>query len=160
MPHMTIEYTILMPMMVLQIFLFPLTVNWLMNIWVDSRRTLALQDVAGHLGSTMQQLYFTLNHATIPAGKVTYSPGLPPFIEGVHYKASATVRSVLYLTPNSTKVVDMTVRLIGTTGSVSTTIVFGPNFEWTESVFESNSTHASVMGEKFTNGTISLRFES
>jgi len=72
MGHVTIEYMIMLPILILQIFLFPLTANWLMNIWVDSRRTLALQDVAGHLGSTIQQLYFSLNHETISNGKATY----------------------------------------------------------------------------------------
>jgi len=82
MTHITIEYMIMVPVLILQIFLFPLTASWLMNIWADSRRTLALQEVASHLGSTIQQLYFSLNHETVSAGPpVTYSPGLPPFIE-------------------------------------------------------------------------------
>ncbi|HJW97500.1 MAG TPA: hypothetical protein VJ529_00095, partial [Candidatus Bathyarchaeia archaeon] len=63
MVHVTIEYMIMVPVLVLQIFLFPLTANWLMTTWVDSRRNLALQDVASHLSSTIQQLYLSLNHA-------------------------------------------------------------------------------------------------
>lgn len=159
MPHMTIEYVIMVPMMVLQIFLFPLTANWLMNIWVDSRRTLALQDVAGQLASTMQQLYFSLNHETIPAGKVTHSPRLPPFIENLHYIANGTLRPLTADVVNSTKMIDLMVRLIGAKNSVNTAVILGPNVNWYDSAFISNSTYASIAAEKFPNGTISLRFE-
>jgi len=95
MTHITIEYMIMIPILIMQIFLFPLTASWLMNIWVDSRRSLALKEVASHLGSTIQQLYFALNHETISAGTATYSPGLPPFIENNHYIVNATLRTVL-----------------------------------------------------------------
>ncbi|MEM2280902.1 MAG: hypothetical protein QXZ68_02800, partial [Candidatus Bathyarchaeia archaeon] len=60
MAHITIEYVIMLPILIMQILLFPLTASWLMNIWVDSRRTLALQEVASHLGSVIQQVYFIL----------------------------------------------------------------------------------------------------
>jgi len=156
--HVTIEYMIMLPILILQIFLFPLTANWLMNIWIDSRRTLALQDVASHLGSTIQQLYFSLNHETISEGKATYSPGLPPFIEATPYLGNATLRPVLDSELNSSKALELTVRLIGTRNSVTTTIVLGSNVLWQESVFEGNSTHACVNAEKFSNRTISIWF--
>jgi hypothetical protein len=159
MPHVTIEYMIMIPMLILQIFLFPLTASLLMSTWVNSRRALALQDVAGHLGSTIQQLYFALNHATIHAGKATYSPGLPPFIEDIDYTANGVLRTVLAAGLNSTKVLDLTVKLTGTTNAVATTVILGLNVEWRQSTFMSNSTHATVTGEKFLNGTISLQFE-
>ena len=113
MTHITIEYVIMVPMLILQIFLFPLTASWLMNIWVDSRRTLALQDAASHLGSTIQQLYFALNHETISAGTATYSPGLPPFIEDYNYIGNATLRKVSG-SANSSKVLSITVTLAKT----------------------------------------------
>jgi len=162
MPHITIEYMIMIPMLIMQIFLFPLTASWLMNTWVDSRRTLALQDVAGHLASTMQQLYFSLNHATMPAGKVSYAPGLPPFIEDISYVANGTLRPVLGSGSNYTKVLDLVVWLTGTKNSVTTAVILGPNVVWQPSLFLSNSTRASVTAEKKVNGTastISLWFD-
>jgi hypothetical protein len=158
MPHVTIEYMIMMPVLILQIFLFPLTASWLMNVWIDSRRTLALQDVASHLGSTVQQLYFALNHETISAGTATYLPGLPPFIEDIVYTGNATLRTVLDPIMNSSKILELTIRLVGTKNSVTTTVILGSNVNWRESVFLSNSTQACVSAEKFPNGTISLRF--
>jgi len=160
MGHITIEYMIMLPVLILQIFLFPLTANWLMNVWVDSRRTLALQDITSHLGSTIQQLYFSLNHETILAGAVNYSPGLPPFIENNYYEGIGTLRTVLDPLLNSSKVLDLTLTLATTGTTVSTSVILGPNVSWQSSTFISNSTNACVHAEKFSDGTINLRFGS
>jgi len=162
MPHITIEYMIMIPMLLMQIFLFPMTANWIMNTWVDSRRTLALQGVADHLASTMQQLYSSLDHASIPAGKDSYAPGLPPMIEDCNYFASGTLRPVSG-GPGFTKVIDLVVTLSGTKNSVTTAVILGPNLVWQPSLFLSNSTRACVTAEKTMNGTqstITLRFDS
>ena len=157
MTHITIEYVIMLPMLLLQIFLFPLTASWLMNIWVDSRRTLALQDAASHLGSTIQQLYFSLNHETISAGTATYSPELPPFIEDYNYIANATLHTVS-ASANSSKVLDITLTLVKTQITVTTLVVLGSNVQWQDSSFVSNSTHACVSAMKNADGTITLYF--
>jgi hypothetical protein len=158
MPHVTIEYMIMIPMMILQIFLFPIVAGWLMNYWVDSRRTLALQNVTSHLASTIQQLYFSLNHETIPSGTVTYSPGLPPFIENAYYVGNATLLTGSNPGLNSSTILELTVRLAGTPDAATTTVVLGANVQWQQSIFMSNSTHACVGAQKFPNGTISLKF--
>ena len=157
MTHITIEYMIMVPVMILQIFLFPLTASWLMNIWVDSRRTLALQEVASHLGSTIQQLYFSLNHETISSGTATYSPGLPPFIEDYNYVGNATLRKVS-ASANSSKVLSITLTLAKTKITVTTLVTLGSNVLWRPSVFVSNSTNAIVSAEKLSDGTIRLYF--
>jgi len=157
MTHITIEYMIMVPVMIMQIFLFPLTANWLMNIWVDSRRTLALQEVASHLGSTIQQLYFSLNHETISTGTATYSPGLPPFIEDYNYVGNATLRTVSE-SANSSRVLSITLTLAKTKITVTTLVTLGSNVLWRPSVFVSNSTNAIVSAEKLSDGTIRLYF--
>lgn len=158
MPHVTMEYMIMIPILIMQVLLFPLAANWLMNIWVDSRRTLALQDAASHLGSTIQQLYFSLNHETISAGTATYLPGLPPFIENHHYIGNAMLQTVLDPTLNSSKVLELMLTLAKTGTTVTTSVILGPNVLWDESTFVSNSTNACVSAEKFPNGTILLYF--
>lgn len=158
MTHVTIEYMIMMPVMILQIFLFPIVASWLMNTWVDSRRTLALQDVTSHLGSTMQQLYFSLNHDTISSGNVTYSPGLPPLIENAYYVANATLLTGSHAQSNSSAYLELTVKLAGTSDIVTTTVVLGSNVLWQQSNFVSNSNYACVNATKFPNGTILLWF--
>ena len=158
MPHITIEYVIMVPLLIMQIILFPLTTSWLMNIWVDSRRTLALQEAASHLGSTIQQIYLTLNHTTISAGIVTQKSNVPPFIENYPYIGTATLKTVLDPALNSSKILKITLRLntIGTT--VTTSVILGQMVQWQESTFVSNSTNACIRAEKFTNRTISLSF--
>lgn len=163
MPHITIEYMIMIPMLIIQIFLFPLTASWIMNTWVNSRRTLALQDVADHLASTMQQLYFSLNHATIATGQASYTPGLPPFIEDYSYFANGTLLTVGGSGSNYTKAVSLVVTLTGTKNSVTTAVTLGFNVAWTPSIFYSNSSKASVTAVKTMAGnvsTITLRFDS
>jgi hypothetical protein len=59
---------IMIPVLILQIFLFPITASVIMNTWADSSMTLELQETAGHMGSSIQQLYYTMNHASVPNG--------------------------------------------------------------------------------------------
>lgn len=158
MVHIAIEYVIMLPILIMQILLFPLTANWLMNVWVDSRRSLAVQDVATHLGSTMQQLYFALNHETISAGKATYSTGLPSYIENLPYFGIATLRGSLGGTANSSRILEIVITLLSTKTTISSSAVLGPNVVWQASTYWSNSTHACVTAEKFANGTISMYF--
>jgi hypothetical protein len=155
--HETIEYVIMVPLMIMQIFLFPLSASWLMNIWVDSRRNLTLQDAASHLGSTMQQLYFSLNHETISTGTATYTPGLSPFIEDYHYVGTAILKTISNATTNSTKILELTLILVGTGVMVTTSVIMGSNAMWQDSTFISNSTHACVTAIKNSTG-ITLRF--
>jgi len=158
MPHITIEYIILLPALILQIFLFPMTVNWLMNTWVNSRRTLTLQNAATTLGSVVQQIYFSLNHNTMPAENVSYSTGLPPLIENTVYTANATLSAVAYNGPNSNTYLQLTMKLVGTSDSATTGVVLGSNALWQQSTFVSNSVNACINAQKFPNGTILLWF--
>jgi hypothetical protein len=158
MPHVTIEYVIMVPVLILQIFLFPFSANWLMNIWVDSRRGIALQEVGSHLGSTIQQIYFSLNHQTISAGTVIQKTNVPPLIENYPYNATATLRTVSEATLNSSKVMTITLMLRNMGTIVTSEVVLGQNIQWKESTFNSNSTNACINAEKLANGTIRMSF--
>jgi hypothetical protein len=151
----------MIPLLVLQIFLFPLTANWLMNIWVNSRMDLALKDSASHLASSIQQLYFAMNHDTISAGTTTYTLGLPPYIENHDYTGTAVLRNAGGSGPNSTRILDIDLKLTQTQTSVTTSVTLGANVLWNNSTFLSNSTNAVITANKFSNGTeflISLQF--
>lgn len=153
MSHVTIEYVIMVPVLILQIFLFPLAANWLMNIWVDSRRTLALQEAASRLGSTIQQIYFSLNHETISAGTVTQKSNVPPFIEDYPYTGNATLKTALDPALNSSKLLQITLKLRTVGNTVTTSVILGQNVEWTNSTFVSNSTNACITAVKFWDGS-------
>ena len=157
MPQVAIEYVILVPILILQIFLFPIAAATLMNIWIDSRRTLALEETASHLGSSIQQLYFSLNHTSITAGNVTNQLQIPPFIEGYSYTGNGTLRTAL---DNSIKILDLSLKYRGLAISTATSVQLGQNVAWHESMFISNSTSACVIVQKFSNGTIQLSFGS
>ncbi|MDW8022246.1 MAG: hypothetical protein RMJ15_00670 [Nitrososphaerota archaeon] len=158
MAHITIEYVITLPILILQIILFPLTASWLMNVWVDSRRSLALEEAADHLGSTIQQVYFTLNHMTVQELSFVQRPDVPKFIEDIPYIGNGTLKTV-DPSPGSAKVLELTFRLAGTKIVVKTSVLLGQNAEWTEtSTFISNSTDACIRAWKFPNGTIRLQF--
>lgn len=157
MPHITMEYLILLPVLVLQIFLFPMTAGWLMNIWVTSRQTLAIQDVTSHMASVIEQLYFSINHPTISAGEATYALGLPVAIEGNVYTGTGHLQSVSQ--PGySTNILTVTISLSKTTITATSSVVLGPNASWQTSTFMSNSTHACVSANKlsYVNGTTAV----
>jgi len=148
----------MIPILILQIFLFPFAAGLIMNTWVDSRRTLALQEAASHLGSSIQQIYSSLNHATISAGAVTNKLDIPPFIEGYAYVGNATLRTALDPALNSSKVLEITLKLMGIDISATTSVTLGQNVEWQNSTFMSNSTYAGINAEKQANGVILLSF--
>jgi hypothetical protein len=147
----------MVPLLILQIFLFPFAASLVMNTWVDSRRTLALQEAASHLGSSMQQTYFSLNHTTISAGNVTNKLDIPPFIEGYAYTGTATLRTVSDPAPSS-KVLEVTLRFMGVGISATTMVTLGQNVEWLDSIFMSNSTFGCLRAEKYGDGVIQLSF--
>jgi hypothetical protein len=156
--QITIEYMIMIPILIMQIFLFPLTAGIIMNGWVDSRRTLALQETASHLGSSMQQLYSSLNHESISAGVVNNTLDTPPFIEGYAYTGTAVLRNAS--DPNSARILDITLTLVGTGLVATSSVTLGQNVLWGNSTLMSNSTSAGISAAKLpdANGTIQLAF--
>ena len=157
MPQITIEYMIMVPMLILQIFLFPMTASWIMGNWVESRQTLALEETASHLGSSIQQVYSALNHDSISTGTVRSSLAISPFIEGYAYTGNASLRAAAV---NSSQFLDLTVRFMGSTIEATTSITLGSNVNWdADSDFMSNSTNANLVAVKMSNDTILMYFE-
>jgi hypothetical protein len=159
MPHVTIEHVIMIPILLLQVFVFPIVANHIMNSWVDSRRTLILQDAASNMGSSIQQMYFALDHnATIPSGKATNQFGLPNNIDGYSYTANATLQPSSIST-NPSQILKITVKLTTTNLAVTSQVLLGSKAQWDSStIFFSNSTSSGAYANKFGNGTIRLGF--
>jgi len=156
-PQITIEYMIMIPMLILQIFLFPLTAGWIMNTWVDSRQTLALQETASHVGSTIQQVYSALNHESISTGAVDIRLPVTPFIEGYAYSGNASLREAGI---NASQYLDITFRFKGSRITATASVTLGQNVQWdADSEFMSNSTNAKLVAEKMANNTILMYFE-
>jgi hypothetical protein len=153
MPHMSMEYTIMVPVLLLQVILIPMAAGWMIDVWVVRRRETALQDVASHMGTAIQQLYFSLYGEEIAVGSTTHSPKVPPFIESIPYVITASDRKV----ENST-IIDLYLALIGTGTTVTSRVTLGPDVLWQQSTFLSNATSASINVQKFPNGTLSFSF--
>jgi hypothetical protein len=156
--HVTIEYVILIPILILQIFLFPIVVNDMMSNWVDSRQLIALQENAGQMGSSIQQVYYSLNHTSILDGTLTSKLNVPPYIEGKTYTANATLRTVLSLPSDSSKILDITLRLTGTGVTTTTSVTLGQNVEWADSTFQSNSNNQTCITAQKEDSVIHLSF--
>ena len=154
MPQVTIEYMIMIPVLILQIFLFPIAATVIMNTWVDQRRSLELQEVAGHLGSSIQQLYFSMNRAPIPNGCLTSNLGTPATVDNFYYNITLQDNT----NPSSSaKVMKITLNLIGANGEASSLVTFGENAAWQDgATYRSNVT--SIVATE-SSGSIWLSFE-
>ena len=153
MPHISMESAIMAPILIVQVILIPVAASWMMASWVDQRRETALQDVASHMGSTIQQLYFALNHEGISAGTTIQTANVPPFIESIPYVVTASDRKV----ENST-IIDIYLTLVRVGVSTSASVTLGPNASWQESTFVSNSTQARIEVQKLANDTLIFTF--
>jgi hypothetical protein len=154
--HVTVEYMILIPVLIMQMFLFPIVVTSMMNQWVDSRQLLALQETASHMSSSIQQVYFSLNHTSILDGTLTTKLDVQPYIEGNSYSANASLRTVSGPS-DSSKVLDVTLFLAGTSVKTTTSVTLGQNVDWTDSIFMSNSNETCITAQKM-GGEIQLSF--
>jgi len=148
------EYVIMVPVLLMQIILVPMATVWMIDVWVDQRKETALQDVASHLGSTIQQLYLSLNREEAGTGTVTQISNVPPFIESIPYVVDASDRRV----ENGT-IIDLHLALMETSITATTYVTLGSNALLGEQrTFISNSPSACIKVEKFSNRTLSFSF--
>ena len=151
MVHVSMEYAIMVPVLLVQVILIPVATGWMMDVWVVKRRETALQDVASHMGTTIQQLYFSLGREEIAAGTTTQTTNVPPFIESIPYIVTASESRI-----GNTTLVDLNLALMGTDIAVNSRVILGPNVQWEQSTFVSDSTSASIRVRKFSNETLSF----
>jgi hypothetical protein len=153
MVQITIEYMLLTPVLILLIFLLPITAHAVMDPYVSSRQTLELQKIGGHLGSALQQTYFSLNHETVAAGTIISDIGIPPLLEGYSVTINCTSRLAV---DSGARIVDLRLKLSGSGATTNTTVTLGKNVEWVNSYFWSDSTTAYISATKYLNNTIRL----
>ena len=161
MVNVTLEYMIMIPLMIFEIILFPYVANLMMNNWAVDKETLQLQEAATSIGSSIGQIYTALNHDTISTVNVTSTINSPKIIDGYIFTAKGTLRTALDSVLNSTKILDLTLTLNGTKIEATTSVILGSNVSWdNSSAFVSNSYNAAIISEKLSNGTIYLYFAS
>lgn len=160
MPNVAIEQVIMIPILLLQIILFPFAANMMTTSWADSRRQVALQDAANYLGSTIQQLYLSISEGEIKAGNVTKALNLPPTIESSPYSAVGSLGPPLDPDDpdDSARVLTLSLTLQGTGNTATATITLGPDVRWIGGTFQSSSQDASIKVQKDSDGILHFSF--
>ena len=114
--------------------------------------TLELQETAGHMGSSIQQLYYTMNHASVPNGTMTITLDTPPLIQGHAYTTTLSHATNL---DTSIQIMNVTLKLIGTRDQTSTLVTLGQNVDWQENFVKRGS--APISKIKMTNQNLKMR---
>lgn len=143
MTHVGMEYAIMVPVLIMQVILLPLSTSWIMANWTTSRMQVELQDAANNIGSTIEQMYLSLNRDDVLPGNITKSFNVPTTIESHIYFATGALK-----TANSTKILNLYFSLQDTGTTANTSVTLGPNVAWQSSTFMSNSTNACVKVQK------------
>lgn len=156
----TLEYMILIPVLILQIFLFPMFVSVAMGQWTGDRQTLELQQTASSLGSVIEQTYLSLNHTSILSCKFNSTFPFAATIEGYNYTALASLHEVSNSDYGACEVLTVTVSLVGKHLSTSTEVTLGQNVQWLNSELIGNPPTACLIAQKFPNQIIQLSFGS
>jgi hypothetical protein len=147
------EYAIMVPVLIMQVVLLPLSTSWIMANWTNSRMQVELQDAADNVGSTIEQLYLSLNRNDVLPGTIRKSSNVPTTIESYIYSATGALK-----TANSTKILNLFFTLQGTRTTANSSVTLGPNVAWQSSVFMSNSTTAFVKVQKASSGLLTFSF--
>ena len=154
MGHITIEYMILVPVLILQIFLFPFVAQVVMSTWEEHRIRLELEEIAGHFGSSVQQLYYTVQRVNISSGSLTVKLDTPQRIVDStgNYSYTITIhKTTLSADGEHAQIMNVTVRLEhirvtdikdSTDIVVSTLVTLGENADWTDSTYSSTEISA------------------
>ena len=157
MPHITIEHVILIPLLFIQILVFPFAASIMASSWADSYRDTALKNAANYLASTIQQLYLSINRNEISAGTVTQASTLPLTIDSYSYTAVGSLSSPL--DSNSSKILTLSLTLSNVGNTATANTVLGSNVLWDDaSILRSASSDASITVQKFANDTLFFSF--
>ena len=148
------EYAIMVPVLLVQVILIPTAAAWIIDVWTVKRRENTLQDIANHVGSTIQQLYFSLNRDDVTPGTTVQSAKFPLYVENIPF----TIITFFKKVENST-ILDLHLALTGTEVATTSRVTLGPNIIWKDSTFVSNSTDPGIGVVKFSNGTLQFSFE-
>ena len=149
MPSIALEYMIMIPILIAQIFIFPFTASVIMNTWTDSRMTIELQETAGHLSSSIQQLYSSINHESMASGSMSITLDMPPLIEGHAY---TTILSHVTQLDTTYKIMNVTLKLSGTKDQTSTIVTLGQNVGWQDNLsFNSGAQPVTLNADKSSN---------
>ena len=143
----------MIPVLILQVIILPLSTGWIMAIWTDNRMKNELQDAANHVGSTIQQLYLSLNRIDVLPSTITQATNVPSTIESYPFNATGSIRTV-----NMSRILDLHFALQGGKITADSFVTFGPNVSWQSSTFMSSSATACIRVLKQDDGAFVFSF--
>lgn len=149
---------IMIPLLILEIILFPYATSLIMDGWADSRQVLELQEIASNMGSSIQQVYSALNHSSIKSCNVTHTFDFPSYVENSAYMGNGSLSILSDDEYNSTKILTITLTMEKTQVSTFIAITLGDCVTWLDSTYMSNKPDSGVLAQKFADGTIKLSF--
>ena len=158
MAHTSIEYMIMVPVLILQIFLFPYVATAIMNTWENDRLDLQLENIAANLGSSVQQLYYTMNRELISSGSLTiqlYTPSRIVCSSG-NYSYTIEVRNASAASGYA-QIMNITVSLFEGERTASTIVTLGEDAAWDDASYISDN--VSIVNATRTIDSIWLSFE-
>jgi hypothetical protein len=153
--HISIEYMIMVPVLVMQIFLFPYAAAVIMGTYDDSLISMELQTTAGHMSSSIQQLYYTMNHGSFSNGSMQVNLDVPQLIQGHAY---TTTLSHVTSTDTSSQLMNVTLKIIGDTEQVSSLVTLGTNANWQENLSFNSTAHSLSLTANKTANSIWISF--
>lgn len=140
---------IMIPVLIMLIFLFPYSASVIMGSYQDSLITMELQSTAGHVSSSIHQLYNSMNHASFSNGTMQINLDIPQLIQGRAY--TTTLRHVTS-TDTTYQIMNVTLKTILGTDQVSSLVTLGTNVNWQESLaFNSTANSISLSANKTAN---------
>lgn len=149
MAHVTIGYMIMIPVLIMQIFLFPYTAAVIMDTYEDSLVSMELQSTVGHISSSIQQLYYTINHGSFSYGSMQINLDVPQLIQGRSY---TTTLSHVTSTDTSSQLMNVTLKIVGGTEMASSLVTLGTDADWQENLaFNSAAPSLSLVANKTAN---------
>lgn len=155
MTQITIEYMIMVPVMILQIFLFPYVAVMLMDNWTSSRQTIELGDIASQVGSTVQQMYYIINHASVNSGSASMKVALdiPQTVDNIAYTVILSHASNV---DSAYQIMNITLHVNKGSAQTSTLVTLGDNIDWENNLSFSSFTRNLTLTATKTANTITL----
>lgn len=143
----------MLPILILQIIILPLSASWLMSVWTNDRMKIEIQEAANQVSSTIKQLYLALKSSNVlPTNSVIQTLNFPTTIESHLYYATASPSGLI-------NILNLHFTLQGTGITANSSANFGSSVYWRSSKFFSNSSSARITaGYSSTYGTIWLSF--
>ena len=146
------------PLLVIQIVLFPFIAGTMASYWENATVEVALQEAASQMGSTIEQLYLSLNRNEVSTGTITQTSTFPTEIASHPYTAKGSLLPSSEPNSGNILLLNLTLQDVGIT--IISRTPLGSNALWDEeSVFYSSSPNPSIKIQKFENGTLLFSFE-